>query len=321
MPNQTLGIDHPVVTVRDHKAALEQYRAIGFSPSPVSYHPWGTVLSLMMFRDNFIELIGVDDPSKFGTNAVNSFCYGRNVGVFLERAEGLGLVSLHSKDADGDHARLVARGLRSQGRIDFRRAMKKADGTPDTAVVSLGLFLNEQQRDVSHFICHQHRPELIWVPEWQNHPNGATAVAAVTYIANKPLDLSERFAALYGAERMKATEGAFRVDTGCGAFRVLNPAAAARTFGEMPLPWWADDAAHGIAITVATSRFEELEALWKRNGIASRRSPTGTLLLEPRTCGNVILEFVAASASRVSPWSSNHSARAVLPVVQPASRS
>jgi hypothetical protein len=293
MPNQTLGIDHPVVTVRDHGRALEQYRAIGFSPSPVSYHPWGTVLSLMMFRDNFIELIGVDDPAKFGTHAVNGFCYGRNVGAFLDRAEGLGLVSLHSKDADGDHARLVARGLKSQGRIDFRRAMKKADGTPDTAVVSLGLFLNEQHRDFSHFICHQHRPELIWVPEWQNHPNGAHAVTAVSYLAKEPLELHERLAALYGAERLRQADGALSVDTGCGTFRVLNAAAVARAFGALPLPWRVGEDPHGIAITVASSRFNDLEALWAHNGIESFRSPTGSLLLPPRACGNVILEFVA----------------------------
>lgn len=298
MSNCTLGIDHPVVTVRDHKAVLAQFRAIGFSPSPVSYHPWGTVLSLMMFRDNFIELIGVDDASKFETNAINGFCYGRNVGVFLERAEGLGLVSLHSKDADGDHARLVSQGLKSQGRIDFRRDMKKADGTPDTAVVSLGLFLNEQQRDVSHFICHQHRPELIWVPEWQNHPNGANAVTAVTYIAHQPFELCERFEAMYGAQAMTRGEGSLRVDTGCGAFRVLSHDAVKRTFGDIPLPWWADDAPHGIAITVATSRFDELKTLWQRNGIAFQSSPSGSLLLAPQVCGNVILEFVAGQAQR-----------------------
>lgn len=293
MSNRTLGIDHPVVTVRDHAATLRRYRAIGFSPSPVSYHPWGTLLSLLMFRDNFIELIGVDDPAKFGTNAVNGFCYGRNVGLFLERAEGLGLVALHSTDADADHARLVARGLKSQGRIDFRRAMRKADGTPDTAVVSLGLFLNERQRDVSHFICHQHRPELIWVPEWQNHPNGAHAVAAVSYLARDPGELAERFTAFYGADKVEALGDELRVDAGCGAFRVLSPAGAERAFGDLPRPWWADEAPHGIAITVATSRFDELDSLWRDHGIASKRSPSGSLLLEPGLCGNVILEFIA----------------------------
>lgn len=291
MLNQTLGIDHPVVAVRDHKSALEQYRAIGFSPSPVSYHPWGTVLSLMMFRDNFIEVISVDDATKFGTNSVKGFCYGRNVGAFLDRAEGLSLVALHSKDADADHARLTARGLGSQGRIDFRRAMTKADGTRDVAVVSLGLFLNREQPDASHFICHQHRPELIWVPEWQNHPNGAHAVTEVTYIANQPLELLLRFEALYGKGKPVMCDGALIVDTGCGGFRTMTPPAAAQFYGETALPQWRDDSPHGIAIKLATSRFDELEALWQRNGIACHRSPTGTLLLAAQRCGNVILEF------------------------------
>ena len=292
MANQALGIDHPVVAVRDHSAALERYRAIGFSPSPVSFHPWGTVLSLMMFRDNFIEVIGVADASKFGTNSVNGFCYGRNVGACLQRGEGLSLVALHSKDADGDHARLVEAGLASQGRIDFRRAMTKADGTPDLAVVSLGLFLNEAQPDVSHFICHQHRPELIWVPEWRNHPNGAHAVIGVTYVASSPRDLQPRFEALYGKEKMVTTGDAFEVDTGCGAFSVLTPPAAVRRFAGAALPEWPGDSPHGIAITVATSRFDELESLWKRNGIQAQRSASGSLLLAPKLCGNVILEFV-----------------------------
>jgi hypothetical protein len=280
-----------VVSVRDHAAALERYRALGFSPSPLSYHPWGTVLSLMMFRDNFIEVIGVHDASKFGINAVDGFCYGRNVGTFLDRAEGLSLVALHSKDADRDHERLTKAGLKSQGRIDFRRAMTRADGSPDVAVVSLGLFLNEQQPDVSHFICHQHRPELIWVPEWMNHPNGARAVTAVTYVASQPLDLKARFEAFYGKTALMSND-ALSVDTGCGVLNVLTPHDAARKFAGTVLPQWPNDSPHGVAITVATSRFDELGALWKRNGIETRRSPSGSLLLEPQLCGNVILEFV-----------------------------
>lgn len=118
------GIDHPLVTVRNHAEALELYRRMGFAPSPVSYHPWGSVTSLMMFPSNFIELIGVDDPSKFGTNSVNGFCFGRQLGQFLDRGEeGVSLVALHSKDANADHGRMVEAGLDSQGRIDFRRRM------------------------------------------------------------------------------------------------------------------------------------------------------------------------------------------------------
>lgn len=182
------GIDHPLVTVRNHAEALELYRRMGFAPSPVSYHPWGSVTSLMMFPSNFIELIGVDDPSKFGTNSVNGFCFGRQLGQFLDRGEeGVSLVALHSKDADADHGRMVEAGLDSQGRIDFRRRMTLPDGRHDEAVVSLALFIDPALPDASNFICHQHRPELIWVPGWQNHPNGADGILAITYLADPKL--------------------------------------------------------------------------------------------------------------------------------------
>lgn len=290
--NRSLGIDHPVVAVRDHGAVLERYRAIGFSPSPLSYHPWGTVLSLMMFRESFIEVIGVHEAAKFGTNSVNGFCYGRNVGTFLDRAEGLSLVALHSKDADTDHRALIDRGLASQGRIDFRRTMTKPDDSQDVAVVSLGLFLDEEYPDISHFICHQHRPELIWVPEWQNHPNGVDAIAAVSYLASDPAALIPRFEALYGRERLSMEEDTLLIDAGCGEFRVLTAKAAGEVYGPMPLPVWPSDAPHGFAVTLRTSRFDELPALWAGNGVAFRRGPSGTLLLHPSACGNVILEFV-----------------------------
>jgi hypothetical protein len=142
---------------------------------------------------------------------------------------------------------------------------------------------------MSHFICHQHRPELIWVPQWQHHENGAHAVTCVSYVAKRPRDLLPRFEAMYAGAVLE--EDGLMVDTGCGLFRVLTPEAVTKHYGHMPLPRWPDHSPHGIAITLATSRFDELEPLWKRNGVDYRRSPSNTLLLEPRLYGNVILEF------------------------------
>jgi hypothetical protein len=292
MPNVQFGIDHPVVTIRDLHKGRERFSKLGFAPAPIGFHPWGTTLSLLMFKDNFIELISVNDPSKFGTNAVNGFCYGRNVGKFLDRVEGLGLVALHSKNARADHQMLVAKGLASQGQIDFRRDMKKPDGTPDVAIVSLGLFLNEAQRDVSNFICHQHRPELIWVPAWMNHPNGVHAVTAVTYIALRPMDLAERYLAFYGNEKVSMSADAVQADSGCGVIRILSPAKVADVFGAMQLPdWRGDTQPHGICLTVASARFGDLPAMWERAGVKWQQSKHGTYLISPEQCGNVVMEF------------------------------
>jgi len=284
------GIDHPLVTVRDHAAALELYRRMGFAPSPVSYHPWGSVTSLMMFKSNFIELIGIHDRSRFGTGSVNGFCFGRQLGEFLDRGEeGVSLVALHSKDADADHARLVDAGLSSQGRIDFRRAMTLPDGRPDEAVVSLGLFIDPQLPDASNFICHQHRPELIWVPGWQQHPNAVDGIFSITYLAD-PAQLEPRWRALYG-DAVTWRDNVLLADTRCGVLRAMDAAAAALHYPGMPLPRVNRERAHAIAIGMHTSSLDTLRTILEDNQVAHQQVP-GRVMVQPEAAGNVILEFV-----------------------------
>lgn len=284
------GIDHPLVTVRHHAEALELYRKIGFSPSPVSYHPWGSVTSLMMFPSNFIELIGVDDPSKFGTHSVNGFCFGRQLGQFLDRGEeGVSLVALHSQDADADHARMVEAGLESQGRIDFRRPMTLPDGRPDEAVVSLALFIDPELPDASNFICHQHRPELIWVRGWQDHPNGADGILAITYLAD-PKRLEPRWRALYG-DAVSYNGAVLEADTRCGVLRAIDAATAALEFPGIALPKRAEERPHGISIRLHTRSLSALRSILEHNQVPHHEVP-GRVLVEPQAAGNVILEFV-----------------------------
>jgi len=284
------GIDHPLVTVRNHAEALELYRKMGFAPSPVSYHPWGSVTSLMMFPSNFIELIGVDDPSKFGTNSVNGFCFGRQLGQFLDRGEeGVSLVALHSRDADADHARMVEAGLESQGRIDFRRKMRLPDGRDDEAVVSLALFIDSALPDASNFICHQHRPELIWVKGWQNHPNGADGILAVTYLAD-PAALEPRWRAIYG-DAVKYNGAVLEADTQCGVLRAMDAATAALEFPGITLPKRAEQRPHAIAIRLHTTSLTTLRSILEHNAVPHAEVP-GRVFVEPHAAGNVILEFV-----------------------------
>lgn len=284
------GIDHPLVTVRNHTEALELYRRMGFSPSPVSYHPWGSVTSLIMFPSNFIELIGVDDPTKFGTNSVNGFCFGRQLGQFLDRGEeGISLVALHSKDADADHARMVEAGLESQGRIDFRRRMTLPDGRHDEAVVSLALFIDPELPDASNFICHQHRPELIWVRGWQHHPNGADGILAITYLTD-PKQLEPRWRAIYG-DAVKYNGAALEADTQCGVLRGIDAATAALEFRDVELPKSAQQRPHAIAIRLHTTSLNVLRSILEHNEISHREAP-GRVFVDPQAAGNVILEFV-----------------------------
>ncbi|EKS9795331.1 MULTISPECIES: VOC family protein [Burkholderia] len=291
-PNQhRLGIDHPVVSVRDHPKAVEQYKRLGFAPSPISYHPWGSVLTLMMFENNFIEVIGIDDPSKFGTGEVNGFCYGRTLGEFLERSEGLGLLALHSKDIDADFAAVKATGLPVQQRVEFRRKITTPDGKPDEAVVSLGMVMDTELGDASNFLCQQHRPEFIWRKDWQNHPNGAIAVDEVVYITPDLDLLEERWSRLFGADQTSRVDGHVEADTGCGRVVALTPTQAEERFASVGLPTRYTDKPHGIALQLRVRNLGQTEKILAENAVKYGRTSKG-IAVTPDSAGNTIIEFV-----------------------------
>lgn len=293
-PNQhRLGIDHPVVSVRNHPEAVEKYIRLGFSPSPISYHPWGSVLTLMMFENNFIELIGIHDRTKFGTGEVDGFCYGRTLGEFLDRSEGLGLVSLHSKDIEGDFAAVKASGLPTQQRVEFRRKITAPDGSPDEAVVSLGMVMDTELGDASNFLCQQHRPEFIWRKDWQNHPNGANAVLEVVYVAPDQSVLEDRWSKLFGAAQTKRVDGHVEADTGCGKMVALTPEQAQERFAAVGLPVAYTDKPHGIALQLRVKNLEVTEQVLGENGVHKARTAKG-IAVTPDSAGNAILEFVEA---------------------------
>ncbi|MFT4064113.1 VOC family protein [Paraburkholderia sp.] len=291
-PNQhRLGIDHPVVSVRNHPAAVEKYKRLGFSPSPISYHPWGSVLTLMMFENNFIELIGIDDPSRFGTGEVDGFCYGRTLGEFLARSEGLGLVSLHSKDIESDFAAVKASGLPTQQRVDFRRKITAPDGSPDEAVVSLGMVMDTELGDASNFLCQQHRPEFIWRKDWQNHPNGANAVLEVVYVTPDLSLLEDRWTKLFGAEQTKRVNGHVEADTGYGKVVALTQEQAEERFAAVGLPVAYTEKPHGIALQVRVRDIAVTERILAGNGVSHARTAKG-VAVTPDSAGNAIIEFV-----------------------------
>lgn len=291
-PNQhRLGIDHPVISVRNHPEAVEWFIRLGFSLSPVSYHPWGSVLTLMMFENNFIELIGIDDPSKFGTGETDGFCYGRTLGEFLARSEGLGLVALHSKDIDGDFAAVKATGLATQQRVEFRRKLTRADGMPDEAVVSLGMVMDTALGDVSNFLCQQHRPEFIWRKDWQDHPNGTVAVDEVVYVAPDPGLLEARWLKLFGEENTRRIDGRIEADSGCGKVVALTQALARERFSAVGMPVSYTDKAHGIALQLRVRDLQTTTQVLSANGITHARTARG-VAVTPESAGNTILEFV-----------------------------
>jgi hypothetical protein len=287
-----LAIDHPLVLVRDLEATAARYRALGFHTAPVGQHPWGTSTCLITFERSALELMGVYDETLLDSHAVGSFRFGRYMAEALAEREGVSLVALYSEDAPGDRAMAEARGLAAQGRVDFRRRVKVPGRDWDEAVVTLEILVDKLLPRASNFLCQQHRPELIWVKEWMQHPNGALGFAGITYAAREPGPLVRRLRALFGDAAVRPTTIGHEAVTGRGVITVVRPGVWAREIGVTAEPDVGYEAAC-IGIDIRVGDLSVLGPLLGAAGINATMHRGGIAIRDFRGFGNVLLRFVS----------------------------
>jgi catechol 2,3-dioxygenase-like lactoylglutathione lyase family enzyme len=179
-----LGIDHPLVAVRDLPRAIETYRSLGFFIAPPGQHPWGTSTALALFHHQILEIVSIGDAALLNGYEAGGFRFGRHVEAYLDRSEGVGLTALFTEDAEAVEAELFSRGVPCTGTINFGRDVVKADGQPDRTKTTLKIFRNDVMPRLSFFACQQHRRDLLEFPDRMVHPNGAHGFEAVTIVTD-----------------------------------------------------------------------------------------------------------------------------------------
>ncbi|WP_083747226.1 VOC family protein [Teichococcus deserti] len=288
------GIDHPLVLVRDIERARGFYARLGFTMTPVGLHPWGTSTTLAVLERSLLEVMSVYDESLTGGYGTGDFFFGRHMQEALAEREGLSLVALHSKDAAGDRADMASRGIEPSGAIHFRRRVKVPGGDWDEAVVELEVLRDKALPRVSHFLCQQHKPELIWVPSWMQHANTARYIGAVTYRAPDPAPVLARLSAMFGGVAPVEHAFGWEVATGQGVFRVLRPGAWGAVFADAPQPVMASEENAGAAIDIAVADLAAARRVLAEAGIETCETPGGPAVRDITACGNALIRFVPA---------------------------
>ena len=285
------GIDHPLILVRDIEAARAFYARLGFTVTPVGKHPWGTSTSLAVMERCALELMGIYDETLIDAMDVGGFRFGRHMRDALAAREGMSLVALHSRDAIGDGEAIASRGVPSQGHIGFRRKVKPPGRDWDEAVVSLWVLLDPALPRVSHFLAQQHKPELLWVPEWMRHANGARRITAVTFEADDPAPPIDRLGRMFGSGT--DTASGWEVPTGQGVFRVVRPDRWDSAYPGVPMPTLTPGEPGGVAIDVGVADLAVARALLRAAAIETVETPAGPAIRDIAATGNIVLRFVA----------------------------
>jgi hypothetical protein len=284
-PPIILGIDHPVIAVRDMRAAHAAYSRLGFTIAPRGTHlEWGTGNWCIMFADDYLELRGIVDPKK----------YTHNLEKFLESGEGLMGVAFGTPDAEASREVLVARGLHPPPVRQLTRNFELPEGN-----VQPRFALSFQEPDetpglMSVVLCQHLTPQLLRRPDWLEHANGAVAVAGMTGAVADVEQTAAQLERLFGREAIDRKAGRLTIRFSSGQRLLLLSLATARELypdGEATV----EDSNGGrlCAVQLRVRNLVETRTYLESRGVKHRMTSDHALRVLPHEACGVLLEFIA----------------------------
>ena len=207
---------------RDPWSLHARFERLGFQLTPWASHtgsvlpggptvPFGTANRCAMLRQGYLEMVGVADPSRpLG-----------GLERYLDRYEGLHVVSLAMDDAEANLARLQRAGVPVLGLESLERPFSDADHAgPHARFIRLPL--PEAPEGRIQLIRHL-TPELLWQERFLDHPNRAVALEAVILIVENPASSAARLSRFAGRPVVPDPLGGFALPFPRGVVRLLPP--------------------------------------------------------------------------------------------------
>lgn len=281
-----LSLDHVGFMVHDLDAGAARWERLGFKlsrrspqmgrvPGEDEMAPWATSNHCVMFREGYLELIGVTNPENFNP-------WTR----FLDRFEGPHITALRCEDADVAYVDLI-------GRIDhFDPPLQRRRNAPYGDGVCLFKFRNIFSQDEHYpegrFIIIEHQtPEVIWQEELLKQPNGAIRLCELLFAANSGEGTFDRLTRISGeivepgnTERLRLGGGGILSVLDLNEFSDRYPGA-----DEPVRPAVA-------AVIIGVECLEAVAVLMSKNGVNFWESNRLSLWVDHGVANGAIIEFV-----------------------------
>ncbi len=289
--NASFGIDHPLLATHDIHTLREYLIALGFNMTAVGKHPWGTSTSLAMFDGCLLEIMGLYDSTLIDEVPAGEFRFGRHVFEHLQLREGIALTALHSLNSEQDAEHAEDQGFHIAGQLEFGRDVTLPDGSTGRTKTTLALMPDKTFPRLSFFLCQQHRPELIYVPQWLKHPNTVHGICGVNAVAKAVHheQLQQRFSKLYGTHQL--LDGGFQFQTANGVLRFFEPDAFASTVGAVPEKILHEALPCIAGMDFLTEDVGEFRKYLETSGMAYRELAAGFALTNPEVTANTVFRF------------------------------
>ena len=275
------GIDHALIGVADLERARESFARLGFTLSPRGRHiGWGTGNYTIMFENDYVELLGVIDPSQ----------YIHRLDEFLETGEGLLNVAFATGDADAAHRWLLGEGVDAAAPENLQRLLEVDEGDETLQFRNVHIPA-DLTPGLNTFACQHLTPEKIRRPNWLSHPNGANGITEVTIVMESLDGVRDAYIRLFGEDAVSGDErkGNITVDTGQDELWFVTP----KTFPErhydkkidenLPLPRLA-----ALTLSVADPQVTAMYLTGQQ--VAFERDSSGAVIVSSEeACGTFLV--------------------------------
>jgi hypothetical protein len=229
-----------------------------------------------MFATNYLELLGFGQTGSQMRPELVALPPGLN-----------GLV-LATADADAQYRDLQARGIAVQAPQSFSRPVTVAGASADAKFRTTHLAASEVPFGRLYFCQHDTR-DLVWRPEWQQHPNGASEILGILIGAADPTGTAALFRRMFDADP-EQNDGTLRLMAGQVTIDIATHDTVARQLGEAA-PQTAGRTACVAAIRLRSVSLQQTAAALPP-GVA-RLLPDGSLRVPAAAACDVALEFAA----------------------------
>lgn len=295
----SVELDHIGVAVKDLERAREAYERLGFRLTPRSMHrgsatpgapvePWGSGNHCAMFREGYLEVVGLTDPNLFST-----------IKPLVARYEGAHIVAFGCDSADATYAGLVRRGVRVEAPRQLERdAAYGVSGNETRRAAFRNMYFDLEAYPEARLLYIEHLTrDVLWQPHLIEHPNGVVALSDVFICAPEAKAAAEKYASLFETPAEVTSQGEWRLALARGAVWIATPAAWARRApgaATPPLP-----SPVGIGFRVA-SIAQTRSALASR-GLETREGAAGGIWVGPTHACGTALYFFDQTVGRVKP--------------------
>ena len=288
-------LDHCGVAVSSLDRGRDAYARLGFQLTARSLHcgsraagapvePWGSGNHCAIFREGYLEIIGLTDASMYSS-----------VKDMVARYEGLHIVAVGCGNADAAYAEFQKAGLPVEAPRALERDAAFGPGDKETRRAKFrNMYIDRQKFTEARFIFIEHvTRDVLWQPHLLDHPNGALGLDAIYFVVADPEATARKFAPLF-TDRIERFPGVIKLPLDRGTLWLTEEAQWRQKVPGSFVPPVPSPAGFGIRVASLDATRRVLES----NQVPVQAGMNSSIWVAPEHACGAAIQFLQAENER-----------------------